>query len=83
MNHKLSFKHNHLPHFDDFVTATKIQRTYYNPLHKLFWYQLNGLVLKDRAIIVGNIQEDTKIHILCPMRSGKAKASYRDISKEI
>lgn len=83
MSIELQDYHKHLNHYGDFVAATKIQRDFYTPLHKLHWYQLNGMVLNDNKIELGNIRDDTRIHILAPVKSGHGKREYRWVSRAV
>ncbi len=80
---QLAFKTEHLRGHIELDSVLQVLGEKYMPLKKLVWYQLHGVMLKEKIILLGKIYEDTRLHTLIAMKSGKAKHNFKTISRDI
>jgi len=73
----------HLSHFDDYRKATQIIGNEYIPILKSQYYSLMSTKIATKAISLGKLKTDGRIHTMLPIPSGHGKFAIKTANKRI
>lgn len=68
--------------FEQFKSLIKLYGESYNPLKKAVFYSIIGSVICDNKIICSDINEDTRINLFVPLKSGHGKREIKEVIKQ-
>ncbi|MFH1828460.1 MAG: bifunctional DNA primase/polymerase [Nanoarchaeota archaeon] len=79
----LQYKTEHLSYFGVLNKASNLYGKEYLPLLKARWYQFVGMVLREKKINYKGFRVDTRVHLLCSLKSGRGKKNLKIIGKKV
>jgi hypothetical protein len=69
----------HLQNFDHLERATGLYGEPYKAIVKAIWYILNGQIVKERIVTLGEIEVDCRMNFGFTLKSGKGKKEVEDV----
>ena len=68
--------------YNQFKPLIKLYGKSYDPLKKAVFYSIIGSVIRDSKIVCSDIEEDTRINLFVPLKSGHGKREVKEVIKK-